>query len=110
MPTAPLATCAHPGCPNRVRRGYCAVHRATSSRNHFGVPRQRRGYDAAHDRARLAMRGRPCELRYSGCTGLATVRDHVVPVSRGGAGGLGRPSCAHCSNVQGARLANEARG
>ncbi|MFI5254889.1 MAG: hypothetical protein ACHQ15_05475, partial [Candidatus Limnocylindrales bacterium] len=32
------------------------------------------------------MLGRPCALGLPGCTGVADTADHVVPVSRGGAG------------------------
>lgn len=98
-------------CFRLVRDGRrrCDVHERLSSRNHRGIPPQQRGYGTSHQRERREMLGRPCELRLPGCTGVATVRDHVIPVSRGGAAGPGRPACAHCSNAQGAALARGSR-
>jgi hypothetical protein len=107
MPWAPLPRCSWPGCPERA--GRCPTHTRLSPRNHRGIPRQARGYDAGHERDRRSMIGLPCELRPAGCTGIATTRDHVIPVSRGGAHGPGRPACKHCSDAQGAMLARGAR-
>ena len=48
MPSAPLAACLEPRCPNRaVGRGRCARHRLSTSQ---------RGYGLRHQRARDALR------------------------------------------------------
>lgn len=106
MPTSPLTVCAQPGCPLRVPRGYCATHARTSPRNHRGVPRQAREHGTAYDRLAREMRGQPCSLRLTGCTGSATGADLIVPRSQGGRAVPGnvRPACGHCQSVQGGRM------
>jgi 5-methylcytosine-specific restriction endonuclease McrA len=68
------------------------------------VPRQARGYDAAYERDRRGLLGRPCELQLPGCLGFADSADHVVPVSQGGRGGPLRPACHHCNSAAGAKI------
>lgn len=106
MPTSPLTVCAQPGCPIRVPRGYCATHARTSPRNHRGVPRQQREHGTAYDRLAREMRGQPCSLRFTGCTGYATGADLIVPRSQGGRAepSNARPACGHCQSVQGGRM------
>ena len=88
-----LTTCLDCGTPSRGSR--CGVHAA-----------ERRAYknavygDPSYRSARAAMLGRPCALRLPGCTGVADTADHVVPVSRGGAGGALRPACLHCNSAR----------
>jgi len=88
-----LTTCLDCGTPSRGSR--CDVHTA-----------ERRAYrnavygEPSYRGARAAMLGRPCELRLPGCTGVADTADHVVPLSRGGAGGALRPACLHCNSAR----------
>ncbi len=104
MPWAPLRRCAAPGCTNRQVAARCAIHAShasherTSSRNHRGVPRQQRGYDAAYGRQRALLLGLPCAMRLPGCTGVATTAQHTDD-------GRLVPACAHCNFADGARRA-----
>jgi hypothetical protein len=41
------------------------------------VSRQARGYDAAYQRERAGVLGRPCEIRLPGCTEIATTADYT---------------------------------
>jgi hypothetical protein len=92
-----LRVCPTPGCPNLTTGRRCASCSPTSSRNHGGVSRQARGYDADYEATRESFRGEPCELGLPGCTGSSTSADHFE-------GGL-RPACKHCQDAQGAALA-----
>ena len=88
-----LTTCLDCGTPSRGSR--CPGHAAarTAFKNAvYGDP--------SYVAERAAMIGRPCELRLPGCTGVADTADHVVPVSRGGAGGGLRPACLHCNSAR----------
>jgi hypothetical protein len=86
-----LTTCLDCGTPSRGSR--CLDH--TAARTAF----KNAVYgDPSYRSARAALLGRPCELRLPGCTGVADTADHVVPVSRGGAGGPLRPACLHCNS------------
>ena len=96
MPWAPLRICAQPGCKERQEGPRCAEHERTSSRNHRGVPRRLRGYDAAYERQRALLVGRPCVMRLPGCTGVATTAQHTDD-------GTLVPACAHCNYADGAR-------
>lgn len=74
------------------------------------MPRQAREHGAAYDRLAREMRGRPCELRLEGCTGVATGADLILPRSSGGLAIREnvRPACKHCQSVQGAMIAHAA--
>lgn len=103
-----MKVCIVTGCPSLTTGRYCSTHGRDSARNHHGVPRQRRGYGAAHDRAARQLRAnpRPCELRLPGCTGIATSPEHRTPVSAGGAAiAPAGAACLHCQRAQGAALA-----
>ena len=99
------SVCNKPGCPRLTNGPYCAEHARTSTRNHRGVPRQARGYDAGYERRRRELIGLPCHW----CGAAATTADHLVPLSRGGSTEL-VPSCGHCNYGRGARLMLRARG
>lgn len=92
-----LQVCPTPGCPNLTRGGPCRSCAPRSARNHRGIPRQARGYNAGYEATRRSFQGQLCELRLQGCTGRATSADHYE-------GGL-RPACLHCQRVQGATRA-----
>ncbi|WP_392391039.1 HNH endonuclease signature motif containing protein [Nocardioides sp. LHD-245] len=53
----------------------------------------------------LARGGTVCTLRLSGCTGVATEGDHIVPrsvdITRQYDVTNGRPSCRHCNALRG---------
>ena len=95
MPFAPPRRCSGPGCTERQTAARCLDHARTSSRNHRGLSRQARGYDAAYGRRRAALLGLPCVLLLAGCTGIATTAQHTD------AGDL-VPACAHCNYADGA--------
>ena len=95
---APLRRCVEPGCPNRQDATRCPKHERTSPRNHRGVPRRLRGYDAGYERERALLLGRPCVLRLPGCTGVATTAQHTDD-------GRLVPACRHCNFADGARRA-----
>ena len=106
MPWAPLRVCAEAGCRERQPAPRCATHARTSSRNHHGVSRQRRGLGAGWERlkARIIERdGATCQLRLPGCTVVATTADHFMPRSRGGPTAVSnlRASCVHCNSARG---------
>jgi hypothetical protein len=109
MPRA-QTVCSEPGCPELVERGACRKHDVRSSprssRNHRGVPRQARGHGAEYDRDARRFRGKPCELRLEGCTGVATGGDYTRP---GDWTSPRRPACGHCQSAQGGRLAAGSR-
>lgn len=48
----------------------------------------------------LAFYGYKCWLELPGCTGLATTKDHVIPVAHGGTDAMDnfRPACASCNS------------
>lgn len=50
----------------------------------------------------LATYGVDCWLKLPGCTYIATTRDHVIPVSQGGADTLEncRPACRNCNSTR----------
>lgn len=108
MPTAALAVCATPGCPNRVTRGYCATHDRTSSRNHYGVPRQQRGHGAEYDRARAALLASGPYCAWN-CGRRATTADYAIPFARGGTLADLVPACGQCNYGRGARMTHEVR-
>src|SRR5512146_1073495 len=90
-----MTVCLEPGCPKVVMRGRCPQHARVSSRNHFGVSRQARGYDRQYEVARLTLIGEPCALRLDGCTGVSTTAQHTDD-------GRLVPACAHCNYADGA--------
>ena len=93
MSGAVQTTCLDCGAPSRGTR--CPQHEA----EHRAYRNAVYG-DAAYRRERATLVGQPCALRLAGCTGTADTADHVVPVSRGGAGGALRPACGHCNSAR----------
>lgn len=97
MPTAPRRPCTQPGCPQLQP---CPVHvRDTSiGYGHAGTKRIR-GRKLQAMRARLFQREpwcRACKER------LATIRDHVIPLSEGGKDDETneQPLCQMCSDAK----------
>ena len=91
MPTAPLRPCSFPGCPSLVSGGgSCPIHRRGSAAS--------RGYGAAHRRLRVVQLRREPWCR--DCGARATVADHIVPRSLGGADDLTnlQSLCTSCHN------------
>ena len=103
-----VGVCNEPGCPFLTTGAKCERHERTSSRNHYGVSRHARGLDAEYLRMReIVLAEEPiCQLRFPGCTTIATTADHILPRVHGGPTVLGnlRASCAHCNMSRGARL------
>lgn len=89
-----MRVCIEPGCPELTARRRCPPHERTSTRNHRGLARQDRGYDADYDRDRAELLGLPCEMGLPGCTGIADTAQHTPD-------GL-IPACAHCNYADGA--------
>jgi 5-methylcytosine-specific restriction protein A len=79
--------CRYPGCPTLIkgRDGYCSEHRSTVRRQQDTARPSSadRGYDATWRRRRAAyLTEHPDCVR---CHDEATVVDHVIPMSAGGA-------------------------
>lgn len=96
-----LRECLERECHELTPRTRCAPHTRTSSRNHGGIPRQQRGYDAEYDAQRATLIGLPCAMRLPGCTGISTTAQHE--------GEALIPACGHCNYADGARRARSAR-
>jgi 5-methylcytosine-specific restriction endonuclease McrA len=103
MPTSPKPRCPFFGC---LHRKPCPIH-LPPARWAVGDIRTvaERGYGARHQRWRKdVLRLHPlCVYRFAGCTEIATVADHQVPISKGGArydlsNGVG--ACRHCHLVK----------
>lgn len=85
-----MKVCIEPGCPKLTRGTRCLDHEAEyrerKNREYDAMrpgPAQR-GYDQRHRewREKVLARDRFCAC---GCGGLATVADHIIPISEGGA-------------------------
>lgn len=100
MPRRPLSVCAEPGCPELVDGGRCARHARTSSRNHYGTPRQNRGHGSDYDAIRRTLLGLPCHW----CGRPADTADYLVPVSQGGTLADLVPACHACNFARGAAM------
>ena len=86
----PLRECYHPGCRTLTRGTYCPQHEALHG-SRGGRDRDRlrgnsaaRGYGSRHRRLRDALLRDHPFCQWPNCNALATVRDHVVPLSEGG--------------------------
>ena len=102
MPSAPLRRCRSAGCQRRQAEAWCPAHVHLSPRRHYGRTRREQGYDAAYERARQSLLGRPCEMRLEGCTAIATTAQHTDEGSL-------IPACAHCNYADGARRRGHGR-
>lgn len=71
---------------------------------------QRRAFPAATRRAILDRDAWTCQLRYEGCTGRATIADHIVPHAEGGSDDPtnGQAVCPSCHDIK--TRAEQARG
>jgi len=92
--------CRVPTCPNLD----CDQHKRERNRQYEGSrgSATARGYDAAWRERRAAfLAAHPvCELRLPGCTERASVVDHRIPKSQGGADHPSnyQSACAPCHN------------
>lgn len=117
MPTAALRPCPVQRCPNLVRSGRCEAHGGERKAWRSQAPPPERLRGRANQKARIALFAReplcrPCSE--AGRTRLATIRDHVIPLTQGGTETTDneQPICADCHQVKtqreaehGARLA-----
>lgn len=80
----PPTPCTAPGCPNRsLGRGRCAVHQQQQARLRAQTPEQRFYRTARWRKERIAFLAEH-PFCACGCGGLATVVDHIKPLSEGG--------------------------
>lgn len=99
--------CAH--CGELVPKGQrCPTCKAARADRGAGSTTAR-GYGAAWQKrsARILRRdGYQCQLRLTGCKGLATTTDHVVPKSAGGTDADSNlvAACRPCNSKKRARL------
>ena len=102
MPTRPAPRCPVSGC---LHRRPCPQHPPPARWGVTDLTTAERGYGSRHRawREDVLLRDPYCRLRLTGCTGIATVADHLIPISRGGErydlnNGVG--CCAHCHLVK----------
>lgn len=117
MAIRPPRPCVVHGCPNLVRQGSrCEKHRLPRPRD--GRPNAaQRGYGYAHRRKRDELLRRhpwcadPFGL-HAGRLVKATVRDHIVPLNRGGRDDIHneQPLCDRCHNYKMWRDGSKGRG
>jgi 5-methylcytosine-specific restriction protein A len=115
MPSMALRPCLEPRCPVLVTSGRCDAHggpRKSWQRSPYaqGVERLR-GPANQKRRKALFMREPLCrECAKAGRVTLATIRDHIVPLSEGGTETIDneQPLCKPCSDAKTAK--ESARG
>ena len=103
-PARRLHPCLEPGCPRLVQAGRCPLHARSAWTNSTGVtPARIRGRKLQRLRKRL-FKAHPlcvaCQAR--GRVSIATIRDHVIPLSEGGADDESNVQalCRACSDVK----------
>ncbi len=113
MPRAPKM-CGAEICSSIVPSGtkYCERHRREKQ---WRGGDSRRSGTTAHKARRLRVLRRDnyfCQLRYEGCTQLATDVDHVVPLAEGGADSDSNcaASCSSCHTKKSSIEGHRARG
>ena len=86
MPKGPWRHCVHPGCSVLVQRGRCAQHAREPFRSPtHAAPKRIRGTHLQRLRNQLFNRYPLCVLcEQAGRVTIATIRDHIVPLSDGG--------------------------
>ncbi len=96
--------CLHHGCPEYVNTGggssYCPNHRTEDPRSNRRP--YTKGWNALSKRV-IRRDGGRCQLRLTGCTGVATTADHIRPKAQGGSDSLDnlRAACRHCNSSAG---------
>lgn len=109
MPMRPPHPCSKPGCAELVHERFCHVHALSQERRE----RKRRGKTAERGYGARHRRWRKAVLRAAyglcamclevGKTTAATVADHIIPISHGGARfdmSNGQALCATCHSGQ----------
>lgn len=102
-----IRLCVVPGCGELTTSARCNGHMRKQDAQRGST--YERGYDADWRRVRVIVLGRDdyrCQLRLTGCTGLATTADHIVPLSAGGERLDLRnlqAACSHCNTAKGGR-------
>lgn len=83
MSKAPLTLCNHPGCPNRVPKGYCDQHKPKRLKPELDKLYKSREWTQA---SREYRRDNPIcvECRSEGRIVAAHCVDHINPVAEGG--------------------------
>jgi 5-methylcytosine-specific restriction protein A len=103
--------CARPGCPEITPTTYCPAH---APKAWVGSTGPKRTISKRWKQIRVAVLKRDgyiCQLKYLDvCIGRATICDHIVPDSEGGAPSManGQAACVPCHRVKTA--AEAARG
>lgn len=95
--------CATPNCRTIVESGHCDVHRVSAWSSRSGQPERIRGTTLQRLRRQLFEREPLCRLCAAlGRVTVATIRDHVVPLSEGGSDTEGnvQPLCQTCSDAK----------
>lgn len=86
MPSAPLKLCGKPGCPNRVRAGYCPEHQSPRGwvKHQAGRTTTERGYGHNWRKIRQMVASEEFACRLCGSTSPMWVCDHIIPKAKGG--------------------------
>lgn len=85
MPPKPLKHCAKPGCKELTPETYCEKHKPAPWQHNNESKRLLRGRTLQKERALLFNEFPLCvECLKVGRESVATIRDHIVPLSEGG--------------------------
>ena len=89
MPRKPKKPCGYPGCPELIEPNerYCRYHKKQIKRE-YDKNREtaaQRGYDSRWQKYRKwYLKRHPLCVNFHECGNMATVVDHIIPVSKGG--------------------------
>jgi len=89
-----------------VGGSYCPAHaREGNARRYARRPPNRYGKGWKRLSALVIARDKYCQIQLLGCTGMATMADHVIPKARGGDDSLTnlQGACLSCNSKKGAR-------
>ena len=116
MPNRPLRTCAHPGCPALVAKGYCEKHQKQTDKQYDSRrgSATERGYTYQWAKYSKRFLSRPenalCKLAIdSGCAVVAQCVDHIDPPDGPDDPRFWDPrnhqgACIHCNSVKGRKM------
>ena len=92
MPHKPLKPCRYAGCPNLTEGTYCPVHKKLEEQKYNRYQRNQDAQSFYNSPAWRKLRTRflienpfCAECRRHGKLAKATLVDHIVPISKGGA-------------------------
>lgn len=101
------AACGAPFTPRHARHRHCPGCEPHGNEHRSPTTRTRPSSSTEREfiRAQVLAGDPDCALALPGCTGKATVADHIVAAEDGGAYTLDnlQPACHHCNSVRGGR-------